>query len=560
MADDIVKLTDWEDHVCAIIRSRQPGIVIQTVEEKRALNSVTRILQYMAQRKLGVRELIVWSEVGVTTINVLDPSKQAVLDKQDFFPTLKKFKDEVGTKEDPTKRALVLVDAAHFLNKEANLRLVRETLFAIRGTYRTLFFMGAPFDCPPSIAADLNIQKFELPTVTELYPILEDMIKDYAKHPSFKNKMNADPAFIATFSRACSGLTVTEARGLISLSLSRYETFDARAVELALKEKSQIVKRSNIVTYKTCHGGLKSVGGLHNVKQWIVEQDTVFNDYEAARAGGLQLAKGLLLTGIPGTGKTLLAEMLGAHWSLPLLILDVGSLFGGIVGQSEGNVNAFVELAKACAPCVVLIDEIEKALGGMGGETDGGTTARVKGKLLTWLQEKPEDVFVVATANDVTKFEASPELIRAGRFDLVSFVDLPDLKARLEILGIHYERAVQYAKGGTAKCTLADKISADVLLPTAKATRGYSGAELQAIVKRALRFSFNEKLKQPTAEHFVKAAQLTKPISVTMKEAISKLRAWCKDGRAVPAGATIEDDAQDTAAFESDGVPELFNK
>lgn len=554
-----VVLNGWEDHICAVIRARQPGLVIQTVEEKRALDSVTRVLQFCAQRKLGLRELHVWSEVSFYGVNVADPAALTPFEKKDFFLTLTQFKNDRGTtKEDPTKRVLVLVDAAHFLNKEANLRLVRETLFAIRGSYRTLIFMGAPFDCPPSIAADLNIQKFELPTTAELHTILNNSVAEYLKNPNFAAKVKFESDQIAKFARACSGLTVTETNGLLALSLSRFEAFDARAVELALQEKSQIVKRSNIVTYTTCHGGLGNVGGLEHVKGWITEQDTIFSDHDAARAGGLQLAKGLLLTGIPGTGKSLLAEMLGAHWTLPLLTLDVGSLFGGLVGQSEGNVNAFIELAKACAPVVVLIDEIEKALGGSGGEQDGGTSARVKGKLLTWLQNKPADVFVVATANDVTKFEASPELIRAGRFDLVAFVDLPDLKSRLEILAIHYGRAVQFAKGGALKCALKEKIDVDTLLPVAKATRGYSGAELEAIVKRALRFGFAEKLKQPTAEHFVKAASLTKPISVTMKEAISTLRLWCKDGRAVPAGATIEDDKNDTAAFEVDGAPQLL--
>ncbi|NDQ57292.1 MAG: AAA family ATPase [Acidipila sp.] len=551
-----IKLTEWEDALCAVIRALHPGVVIQSTEEKRALDSVTRVLQYVAMNQLGLRELKVWSPVSYRQISVEDPSKITELAPLDFFSAVAEFKKKT-LDADENRAVLVLADAGHLLNTPNNLRLVRETLWAIRGSRCVLVFLGLPFTIPPSIAPDLNIQTFELPNVKQLETVLVPSVHWYKKLPAFKN-LNIDESVVPRFARACAGLTEIEARGLLGLSVSRFSAFDHRAVELALQEKAQIVKRSNVVEYKTCKGGLDSVGGLENVKAWIREQDDVFTNYDAARAGGLQLAKGLLLTGIPGTGKSLLAEMLAAHWSLPLLLLDVGSLFGGIVGQSEENVNAFITLAKACAPCVVHIDEIEKALGGGGGELDGGTTARVKGKLLTWLQNKPADVFVVATANDVTKFESSPELIRAGRFDLVSFVDLPDKKARLEILAIHYAKACAYAKAGSVQSTLQEKISADVLLPVADATRGYSGAELEAIVKRALRFGFAAKVNQPTAEHFVEAARRTKPLAVTMAEQIATLRNWCKEGRAVPAGATIEDDASDTAAFVMDGVPQLL--
>jgi ATP-dependent 26S proteasome regulatory subunit len=499
-----------------------------------------------------------WSPVSLRSIDIAEP-KPVERDYMDFFKMVKAFKDNVGTDKEQVSAVLCLCDAGHLLSAPNNLRLLRETLWSIRGSNRTIIFMGHPFEIPPQIAPDLNVQTFELPTAKELQIILEPSVAAWKKVPAFA-KLNIDMTMVPKFARACAGLTEIETRGLLGFSVARYEAFDARAVDLALQEKAQIVKRSNVLEYKVCHGGLDSVGGLQNVKNWIKEQDDIFKDADAARAAGQKLSKGLLLIGCPGTGKSLMAEMLPAHWSIPLLEFDVGRAFGSLIGQSESNIDQMISLAKACAPCVVAVDEIEKALGGGGGEMDGGTSARVKGKLLTWLQEKPDDVFVVATANDVTKFESSPELIRAGRFDLVAFVDLPDFKSRLEILAIKYKQAVEYAKSGATKSTLKETLSADTIMAAAQASRGYSGAELEVIVQRALRFAFNAKprLTQPTSEMFLAAVKAVKPLSLTMEESIKALRAWAADGRAVPAGATIEDDKDDVKALENEGLPQLL--
>jgi SpoVK/Ycf46/Vps4 family AAA+-type ATPase len=314
---------------------------------------------------------------------------------------------------------------------------------------------------------------------------------------------------------------------------------------MALKEKAQVVRRSNVLEYRTSAKTLDAVGGLENIKTWVQSHDALFSQAEAARSYGLKAASGLLLVGIPGCGKSLTAECLAGHWKLPLLMLDVGKLFGSLVGQSEQNVDQMIGLAKACAPCVIFLDELDKGLGGSTGELDGGTSTRVKGKLLTWLQEKPDDVFVVATANDVKKFEQSPELIRAGRFDCTFFCDLPDLRTRIEILSIHLRAA-------------GHNIPADDLVSAAKASRGYSGAELEVAVQNALRLAFNLEPRplHPTAEMLVEGIKKQKPLSETMKESVKRLRDWCKEGRAFPAGTTLEDDeASDGASLKDRGLP-----
>jgi len=555
-------LTEWEVNLCSIIRARQPGIVIQSMEEQRVLDSVIKVLQWMALKRLGARELVVWSPVSSRKIPINDPSKEEALEWQEFFPTLKDFRDQGADTDDaeqPRRAVLVLADCEHELNQPSALRLLRETLWAIRSTTRAVIILGKPFDIPDEIAPDLTVLPFDLPTAEDLKNILYPMLKVYKEAEAYarvKIEDNAAPQF----ARACAGLSEIEARGLLGLSIARFEAFDFRAVDMALREKANIVRRSNVLEYKTCAGGLQDIGGLENLKNWIKEQDDILTQVEDAKAYGLRLAKGLLLVGIPGSGKSLTAEMLAAHWRLPLLIFDVGRAFGSLVGQSEANVDQVISLAKACRPCVVFIDEIEKALGGSGGELDGGTSARVKGKLLTWLQTKPDDVFVVATANDVTKFNSTPELIRAGRFDRVFFVDLPDLRSRLEILAIHYRKAVQAAKA-SGKCALPEQIPADVLMEAAKISRGYSGAELEVCVQTAIRAAFNAKprLVVPTSDMLAAAVRAQKPLSQTMKESIRVLREWCADGRALPAGATLEDDAKDSKGLEQHGLPILLS-
>ncbi|MGD0090431.1 MAG: AAA family ATPase [Planctomycetota bacterium] len=232
------------------------------------------------------------------------------------------------------------------------------------------------------------------------------------------------------------------------------------------------------------------------------------------------------MVGVPGTGKTLAARAISASWNVPLVGLDAGRLFGSLVGESEANLRTALRTAEAIAPCTCLIDELEKAFGGSGGY-DGGTSARVFGGLLSWLQDKRADVFVVATANDVSKLP--PELLRKGRFDEIFFVDLPDAESRAEILAIHLRRAGHEFK----KADLAE---------VARISKGYTGSELEAAVQSALIEAFTDKERKPTAADMARAIKSTVPLSKTMAERINVLREFCKTGRAVPAGGMLEDD------------------
>ena len=263
------------------------------------------------------------------------------------------------------------------------------------------------------------------------------------------------------------------------------------------------------------------MGGLENLKAWLTAREDAFG--EPARRFGLPAPKGLLLLGVQGCGKSLTAKAIAASWRLPLLRLDMGRIFSGLVGSSEENVRKAIKVAESVAPAVLWVDEIEKGLSGAGGSgnLDSGVTQRVFGALLTWLQEKTSPVFVVATANRIDALP--PELLRKGRFDEIFFIDLPAAPEREEIFRIHLQRRGRDPAGGFD------------LKQLGSLTDGYSGAEIEQAVVAGLFFAFHGKT-QLTQAHLTQAIAETLPLSTTMSEEIDRLRVWAKT-RTRPANA-----------------------
>jgi SpoVK/Ycf46/Vps4 family AAA+-type ATPase len=275
---------------------------------------------------------------------------------------------------------------------------------------------------------------------------------------------------------------------------------------------------------------MESIGGLHNLKEWLNIRSKAFSS--KAIDFGLSYPKGVLLLGIPGTGKSLSAKAVSNQWKLPLLRLDFGKIFGGLVGESESNIRQTIKVAESLSPSILWIDEIEKGLSGSGGgSSDGGTSTRVFGTFLTWLQEKESEVFVLATANDISSLP--PELLRKGRFDEIFFVDLPTLEERKEILKIHIKRRKQNP----------DNIGID---DVATVTKGFSGAELDEVVHEAL-FNIYDPLSK--GKNILKTRDLIDvserffPLSLTMEERIKSLRKWAKD-RTKPASKYKPEDLE----------------
>lgn len=308
---------------------------------------------------------------------------------------------------------------------------------------------------------------------------------------------------------AALGLTVAEAENAMALAAIETRTLDPGIVA---REKMQAIRKSGLLEIWDNLGTLDEVGGLQNLKRWLKQRQRAFTP--EAVAYQLPTPKGVLIVGLPGTGKSLIAKACAATWDRPLLRLDAGRIFGGLVGESERNLREIIRLAEAVSPVCLLIDEIEKAFSsGADGSSDGGTSARVFGALLTWMEEKTAPVFVVATANEVSALP--PELLRKGRFDELWWSDLPDSVSRQEILKIHLKK-----RGRDPKKFDLQAIS--------KKTMNFSGAELESVVVSALFDAFDEGVDITTA-HLIEAAKNTRTLAETAKEKITRLREWAKD-------------------------------
>lgn len=399
----------------------------------------------------------------------------------------------------------LLEDFQPFLREEHHpvLRWVRE-LTRLPAFHQKLVILSTPLTGLP-----LDLRK-EVPTLELSLPgiqTLETVLNDVAETLDIAISHDTDALI-----DAARGLTVMEAKLAFGKAAAERGRLDHSAVALIAREKERIIKQSQVLEYYPADSSMTDVGGLDNLKQWLTHRGNAFG--KGARDFGLDAPKGALLLGVQGCGKSLTAKAIAATWQFPLLRFDLGKVFGGIVGQSEDNIRTALQVAEALAPCVLWIDEIEKGLSGMGSsdQTDGGTTARVVGTLLTWMQEKRDPVFVVATANRIDMLP--PELLRKGRFDEIFFVDLPTADVREEILKIHLQKKKR------------DPLDYN-LSQLANLSVGFSGAELEEAVREGLYSAFAEGRELAT-EHIADALNKTFPLSRTMREQINGLRQWAK--------------------------------
>lgn len=417
----------------------------------------------------------------------------------------------------------LLEDFQPFLREEHHpiLRWIRE-LARMKADPRKLVILSTPLPgLPIELRKEVPTIELDLPGVEDLRVVLEDAAL------ALGVRADADDALLD----AARGLTVMEARLAFGKAAAELGRLDHGAVPLVIREKERIIKQSEVLEYYPTDAQLTDVGGLDQLKKWLERRGRAFG--AGARDFGLDAPKGVLLLGVQGCGKSLLAKAVAATWQFPLLRFDMGKVFGGIVGQSEGNMRLALQVAQALAPCVLWIDEIEKGLAGMGSsdQTDGGTTARVVGTLLTWMQEKRDPVFVVATANRIDMLP--PELLRKGRFDEIFFVDLPTRQVREEILAIHLRKK--------------DRDPKDFDLTTlATCSLGFSGAELEEAVREGLFDAFAEGRGLAT-EHISKALDKTFPLSRTMRDQIDGLRQWARVRARLASGERPEDLPADNA-------------
>ena len=313
------------------------------------------------------------------------------------------------------------------------------------------------------------------------------------------------------------GLTLTEAEKVLTKAIVEDGRLTADDIGLVVQEKKAIIEREGLLEFTPVERGMRDIADLKSLKTWLSKRRNIITDPEGAARAGLTFPKGILLLGVPGSGKSLCAKAVAMEWGLPLLKMDPSRLYNKYIGESEKNFRRAMETAERLSPVVLWIDEIEKAFAGGKGE-DSGVSQRVLGIFLSWLQDRAGSVFVAATANDISKLP--PELLRKGRFDEIFFVDIPDAETRGEIFRIHLEQR-GYCRDGFD------------LAAVAAATEGFTGAEVEQVVVSALYTTFSSGAPLST-EVLLEEAGKTTPLSVIRAEYISWLRDWARE-RTVPA-------------------------
>ena len=505
-----------------LIRSHHPLVVIETVEEERVFSLLQSVT---AQERMPLFE---WSVTrGLTrtdesqTMSKLTSTPLAVLQHLHSLTV---------------EAVFWLKDLGPHLQDLAVNRQLREVAAIHSRSRTTCILTGQPITLPPELEKLAVRLELTLPDREELRTMLRGLLhslgpramkrprsttlaqsiltsisEENASHPS-PTTQESD-----TILRALQGLTLHQARQVITQCLVERGTLCADDVHTILKRKVQAIKDGGLLEYYPLEDNQFELGGFLNLKSWLDRAKVGFT--AEAKALNLTPPRGIMLVGVPGCGKSLAAKAIAREWQLPLLKLDAGRLFDKFIGESEKNFRAAIEMAESLSPIVLWIDELEKALaaGGGSGEADAGLSRRLFGAFLTWLQEKKQEVFVIATANDLSSLP--PELLRKGRFDEIFFVDLPDDVEREAIWKIHLGLRKQDAK----KFDLTEIVSA---------SDGFSGSEIEQAVVAALYRALHQKAPL-TTDLLIEELNHTVPLSVTRREDIDSLRRLA-EGRFVP--------------------------
>lgn len=407
--------------------------------------------------------------------------------------------------QDPkVKDIFILEDFSNYIDEDKIKHYIRSIAERAKTTNTHAIILSADYKLPLELEKYVTVLNMPLPDRKDMERTLMVVEKQCKKTLSIEQRNRLIDAAL--------GMTSMEADLAFCLAAVKNGLDDSAAYTVS-SEKEQIIRKSGILDYFPKNESLKDVGGMEVLKNWLYKRQMAYE--KSARDFGLQEPKGLLLLGVPGCGKSLTAKSIASFWNMPLLRLDVGKVFQGLVGSSEDNIRKAIATAEAVAPCVLWIDEIEKGLSGVqsSGATDGGVTSRIFSTILTWMQEKTKPVFVVATANNINLLP--PELLRKGRFDEIFFVDLPTFEERQNIIKIHLSKKKQ-----DPSHLPIEKI--------AEKTDGFNGAEIEECIKEALFAAYVENPESPklTGLHIIDAIKTTVPLSKTMSEQITALRQW----------------------------------
>ncbi|HEY9845565.1 MAG TPA: AAA family ATPase, partial [Candidatus Caenarcaniphilales bacterium] len=384
---------------------------------------------------------------------------------------------------------------------------LRNLARSLKSQPKNLVLLAPQVAIPDDLSEVLTVLEFALPTAPEIKAEVERLLGTFKKP--------LEPRVLDELVRSGQGLSMERIRRVLARAIAKAGELRAEHVELILEEKRQTIRQTQILEFYPASENISDIGGLDNLKDWLLRRGGAFS--ERARQYGLPHPRGLLLAGIQGTGKSLTAKAIAHHWHLPLLRLDVGRLFAGLVGESESRTRQMIQLAEALAPCILWIDEIDKAFSGLDGRSDAGTTSRVIGTFITWLAEKTSPVFVVATANNIQSLP--PEMLRKGRFDEIFFVGLPSEEERLAIFSVHLSRL------------RAHNLASYDLERLAYETPDFSGAEIEQTIIEAMHIGFSQN-RDFNTDDIIEAASQIVPLARTAQDQVQFLQNWAAAGKA----------------------------
>ncbi len=474
-----------------LIRSKYPIMYVVSWEERRVEATLQKIATELK------RTLHVWS---------LTQGMRPPVPQSQGKTTLSGELEALAQVHEAGEGTIFLLKDFHpYMRDPRVIRLLRDIAFKLRTRSQTLILLAPTLSLPSELEKDISVVDFPLPDASEIAVTLDKIIQAVQGNASIDSNLNESDR--EAIIKSCQGLTLDEIESVFARSLVESKRFDQ---DVILEEKQQIIRKSGILEYYPPNNSLADVGGMDSIKEWLDQRSSSFTD--KAREFGIPVPKGILLLGVQGCGKSLTAKAIAANWKLPMLKLDVGRIFGSLVGQSEENIRKAISTAESVAPCVLWADELEKGFAGTSSVGDSGTTARVFATFLTWMQDKTAPVFLIATANDVSALP--PELLRKGRFDEIFFIDLPELKEREQIFDIHLRKRHRDPKEFKLK-----------LKPLAEKSEGFSGAEIETVVIAALQRAFHENRDITQADLLVEI-EASVPLSVMMKEDMEALRDW----------------------------------
>ncbi len=502
-ASTAMPLAEAAEEIELLIRARYPLLAVLSHEEERVMSNLSVVADRLE------KSLFEWSITKglVRHRTAMSAKTEGKRGTKDPVVVLREIMDI-------TEPAIVVLkDFQPFFKEAAVKRGLRDLAHALRFTYVTVIILAPPFSVPLELEKDLNLVDFPLPNRDELEDLLHRIEIEVEESPEFEvaRSENQRRALLD----AALGLTLSEAENVFAKTLVKHGRLTSEEVPSVFGEKRQIVRKTGLLEYVDVAEKLDDIGGLDHLKHWLTQRRIAFT--EQAREFGLPSPKGVLLMGVQGCGKSLSAKAVAALYNMPLLRLDMGTIFGSFVGESESQIRKALSLAQSVSPCVLWIDEIDKGLGGLKGtgSSDSGTTQRVFGTLVTWMQENRRPVFVVATANNIQLLP--PELLRKGRFDEIFFVDLPKPQARRVIFEIHLRHH------GRDPSTFHMNSLVEL-------SDGFSGAEIEAAVIAGLFRALYEDRELETGD-VIASLKETFPLSNTMSEEIKSIRDWA-NGRA----------------------------